>query len=265
MAEEPRPSGDDLARIARQHLQSLRAAGLEWLPKATAMPEAPAKEAVRADDAGKQQESLFRDEAPAAAAGPALTSEQRRHELTVLAEAVAGCTRCAELVYSRSRTVFGVGPPDAELCFLGEAPGSEEDRQGEPFVGPAGQLLNRIIAAMGLKREDVYIANVLRCRPPGNRQPLPNEAANCREWLDKTLELVRPKYLCCLGASAAQNLLGTTLSIGKMRGRFYEYKGIPVMATYHPAFLLRSPERKKDVWDDLKKLLARMGRPVPPR
>jgi DNA polymerase len=108
----------------------------------------------------------------------------------------------------------------------------------------------------------VYICNILRCRPPGNRLPLPYEAHNCREYLERTLDLVRPKFLCCLGACAAQNLLGSTLSIGKLRGRFHEYRGIPVLCTYHPAYLLRNPEKKKDVWDDMKKLLARMGRPV---
>src|SRR5262245_53458495 len=266
MAEKKRPSDAELARMARQHAKSLQAAGVEWLPKKTATPAATAP--AREDDTRKRQGSLFQEEAPAAPAAPAaptLTPEQRRHELTVLAEAVAGCTRCAELAEKRTQTVFGVGALDAEICFIGEAPGFEEDRQGEPFVGPAGQLLNRIIAACGMKREDVFICNILRCRPPGNRQPLPNEAANCREWLERTLELVRPKYICCLGATAAQYLLGTASSIGKMRGKFYDYKGIRVMCTYHPAFLLRSPERKKDVWDDMKKLLAQMGRPVPGR
>src|SRR5436305_5471156 len=141
----------------------------------------------------------------------------------------------------------------------------DEDAEGEPFVGAAGQLLNRILAACGLKREDVYICNILRCRPPGNRQPLPHEAGNCREYLEKQLELVRPKFICALGACAAQNLLNSTLSIGRLRGRFQDYKGIPVLCTYHPAYLLRNPAAKKDVWDDMKKLLARMGRAVPAR
>jgi DNA polymerase len=165
-------------------------------------------------------------------------------------------------VANRTQTVFGVGRPDVELCFVGEAPGVDEDAQGEPFVGAAGQLLNRIIAACGMKREDVYICNVLRCRPPGNRQPLPDEAANCREYLDGTLALVRPKFICCLGACAAQNLLNTTQSIGKLRGKFQEYHGTPVICTYHPAYLLRNPNAKRDVWEDMKKLMARMGRAV---
>jgi uracil-DNA glycosylase len=188
---------------------------------------------------------------------------QRRHELTVLAQNVTQCTRCSELASTRTQTVFGVGTTDPEICFVGEAPGADEDAQGEPFVGQAGQLLNRIIAACGLRREEVYICNILRCRPPGNRTPTPEEAGNCREYLERQLELVRPQFLCALGACAAQNLLDSKLPIGRLRGRFHDYRGVPVLCTYHPAYLLRSPEKKKDVWEDLKKLLARMGRPVP--
>ena len=266
MAEEHRPTDADVARQARQHLDSLRAAGVEWVPAASEVPDAPpsapalapAAESPPVIDRGTQKEILFQPEGP-----PGQTPEQRVHELTVLAEVVSRCTRCPQLASTRTQTVFGVGPVDAELCFIGEAPGFEEDRKGEPFVGPAGQLLDRIIVACGLKREQVYIGNILRCRPPGNRLPLPDEAHNCREYLEQTLELVRPKFLCCLGACAAQNLLGSTLSIGKLRGRFHEYRGIPVLCTYHPAYLLRTPEKTKDVWDDMKKLLARMGRPVP--
>src|SRR5262249_3587229 len=146
--------------------------------------------------------------------------------------------------------------------FVGEAPGADEDARGEPFVGAAGQLLNRIIVACGMKREEVYICNILKCRPPGNRLPLPNEAANCREYLDKQIEWVNPKYICALGACAAQNLLNTKLSIGKLRGQLQEYRGIPVLCTYHPAYLLRNPSSKKDVWEDMKKLMAHMGRPI---
>jgi len=162
----------------------------------------------------------------------------------------------------RTQTVFGVGKLDAELCFVGEAPGADEDAQGEPFVGAAGQLLNRIIVACGMKREEVYICNIIKCRPPGNRTPLPDEAANCREYLEKQLELLRPKFICALGACAAQNLLDTKVSVGKLRGQFLDFRGIPVICTYHPAYLLRSPDKKKDVWEDMKKLMERMGRPV---
>ncbi len=258
MSEQEESNPADLARQLRQHLDSLRAAGVHWLPAATAAETAvPPREATT-------QPILF---AASGEAAPPGGIEERRRELTVLAERVSTCQRCAELVVSRSRTVFGVGPLDAELCFIGEGPGATEDQRGEPFVGEAGQLLNRIIAACGLKREDVYIANVVKCRPPGNRLPTAEEAGNCREYLERQLELVRPKFICALGACAAQNLLGTAQAIGKLRGRFHDYKGIPVMCTYHPAFLLpgRSPHKKKDVWEDMKKLLERMGRSIPGR
>lgn len=159
----------------------------------------------------------------------------------------------------RTQTVFGVGSPAARLCFLGEAPGADEDRQGEPFVGKAGQLLTRIIEACTLSRSQVYILNVLKCRPPGNRNPLPDEVANCREYLDGQLELIRPEFICCLGAVAAQTLLETTTPISQMRGRMFDYLGIKVMCTYHPAYLLRNPAAKRQVWDDMKWLMAQMG------
>jgi DNA polymerase len=148
---------------------------------------------------------------------------------------------------------------------LGEAPGADEDKQGEPFVGRAGQLLNRIIEACGMRREDVYILNILKCRPPGNRAPTPQEAANCRDFLDRQLETISPEFICCLGGIAATNLLDTTQSIGKMRGRFYDYRGSKVIVTYHPAYLLRNPAAKRDVWEDMKLLLAEMGLEIPAR
>jgi DNA polymerase len=269
MPTDPQPSRDDLARQVGQHLESLRAAGVEWAPRSKQPLIVPEPLAVTPEPTPEASPTptvqlglQFGTELDAADTGE-LSPEQRRHELQLLAERVAGCTRCAGLAATRTQTVFGVGRVEPELCFVGEAPGATEDARGEPFVGDAGQLLNRIIAACGLKREDVYICNIIKCRPPGNRLPLPDEAAHCREYLERQLELVRPKFLCCLGACAAQNLLNTTTPIGRMRGKFYDYRGIPVLCTYHPAFLLRSPERKKDVWEDMKKLLARMGRPVP--
>ncbi|MFL5244814.1 MAG: uracil-DNA glycosylase [Gemmataceae bacterium] len=189
--------------------------------------------------------------------------EDRGLALHVLASRVSGCIRCAELVSTRTQTVFGVGKLDPDLCFIGEAPGADEDATGEPFVGAAGKLLNRIITACGMERDEVYICNTIKCRPPGNRAPLPNETANCREYLEKQLDLVKPGFICALGASAAQSLLATKLSIGRLRGQFQDYKGVPVMCTYHPAYLLRSPEKKADVWEDMKKLMTRMGRPIP--
>jgi DNA polymerase len=182
--------------------------------------------------------------------------------LAVLQQEVAGCTLCGELARTRTQTVFGVGNPQARLCFLGEAPGADEDRQGEPFVGRAGQLLNKIIEACRMRREDVYILNILKCRPPGNRNPAPDEANNCRRYLDRQLELIGPEFICCLGAVAAQNLLVTTEAIGRLRGKVLAYRGAKVVCTYHPAYLLRNPAAKKYCWDDMKFLMRELGTPV---
>ncbi|NOY28984.1 MAG: uracil-DNA glycosylase [Planctomycetes bacterium] len=182
--------------------------------------------------------------------------------LAVMQAEVAACTLCPELASARTQTVFGVGNPQARLCFLGEAPGADEDRQGEPFVGPAGQLLNKILGACRLSREDVYLLNVLKCRPPENRNPEAEEAQNCRHFLDQQLQLLNPEFICCLGAVAAQNLLGTTSAIGRLRGRLHDYRGIRVVCTYHPAYLLRNPAAKKHTWDDMKLLMREMGTPV---
>ena len=177
-----------------------------------------------------------------------------------MAKRVAACTRCPVLVANRTQTVFGVGNPHAKLVFIGEAPGADEDRQGEPFVGRAGQLLTDIITkGMKLRREDVYIMNILRCRPPENRTPLPAEAANCREYLDAQLAIIQPQFLCCLGACAAQNLLQVDTPIGKLRGRMIDFNGMKVLCTYHPAYVLRNPPAKQQVWDDIQILMAEMG------
>ena len=147
----------------------------------------------------------------------------------------------------------------ARICFFGEAPGADEDRQGEPFVGRAGQLLTKMIQACGLKREDVYILNVLKCRPPGNRNPLPDEVTNCRGYFERQLAIVRPEVICCLGAVAAKSLLCTEQSIGKLRGSFHDHRGTAVICTYHPAYLLRNPAAKVDAWEDLKMMMRRLG------
>lgn len=248
-------------RIARQHVDSLRAAGVDWIPAADGTGSAASLFGNNFETAAVEAQQSPQGGEPIVTA-PAVNLGQRRQELEVLTGRVAKCTRCHELASTRTQTVFGVGKLDAELCFVGEAPGADEDAQGEPFVGAAGQLLNRIIVACGMKREEVYICNIIKCRPPGNRTPLPDEAANCREYLEKQLELLRPKFICALGACAAQNLLDTKVSVGKLRGQFLDFRGIPVICTYHPAYLLRSPDKKKDVWDDMKKLMERMGRPV---
>jgi uracil-DNA glycosylase len=269
MSEVSRLCRDELARQIRQHLQSLKTAGVDWLPacdKSEVMVLLPS--AVEAP--AQPEQDFFRDvngpePVERSSANSSMTLEQRRQELKVLAETVRQCSRCPELASTRTQTVFGVGQAGAELCFIGEAPGADEDAQGEPFVGAAGQLLDKIIAACKMKREEVYICNIIKCRPPGNRTPLPNEAASCRDFLEKQLELVQPKFICALGSTAARYLLNTTQGIGQLRGRFHSYRGIPVMCTYHPAYLLphRSPGKKKDVWEDMKMLLAKMGRPIP--
>jgi len=263
MSEQPEASPEELARQLRQYLDSFRAAGVCWLP----VSGEPAASAAGLEMSPTRQLTPPVHHLVDSATPVQSDIEPRRQELTVLAERVSRCQRCTELVVSRSRTVFGVGPIDPELCFVGEAPGATEDQRGEPFVGDAGQLLDRILAACGMKREEVYICNICKCRPPGNRLPTAQEAGNCREYLDRQLELVRPKFICALGACASQNLLGTSLGIGKLRGRFHDYKGIPVMCTYHPASLFpgRSPQNKKLVWEDMKQLLERMGRPIPRR
>ena len=185
--------------------------------------------------------------------------DEKTAALCSLLGIVAACQRCTDLAPKRRQTVFGVGNPDADIMFIGEAPGAEEDASGEPFVGPAGQLLNKIIEASQLKREDLYICNILRCRPPGNRNPLPQEAANCREFLDAQIHVVAPKYIVCWGTVAAQNLLNETQAVGKLRGRFFDYRGIKVMCTYHPSYLLRNPAAKKQVWEDMKFFMKDLG------
>jgi uracil-DNA glycosylase len=175
--------------------------------------------------------------------------------LAELAATVAVCTRCA-LHQSRTQTVFGVGHPNAKLMFIGEAPGADEDARGEPFVGRAGQLLTKIIGAMGLTREEVYIANILKCRPPQNRDPLPSEVECCEEYLRAQIAFIKPKYICALGRIAAHWLLKTEAPLGALRSGNYTYEGIPVVVTYHPAALLRNPGFKAPCWEDMKKLMA---------
>ncbi|MGH9382526.1 MAG: uracil-DNA glycosylase [Thermoanaerobaculia bacterium] len=183
--------------------------------------------------------------------------EARRTELEAVAREASACTRCA-LAEGRRTVVFGSGNPDADLMFIGEGPGAEEDRQGLPFVGPAGQLLTRIIQAIDLSRDDVYIANIVKCRPPGNREPLPDEVAACRPWLEAQIRLVRPRVIVALGKVAAQALLGDDGPIGKLRGRWHTVAGIPLMPTYHPAALLRNAGLKRPVWDDMLRVRERL-------
>ena len=197
---------------------------------------------------------------------PAVSPEERAGVLATLAGEVSVCTRCPQLAATRTQTVFGVGSPTARLMFVGEAPGAEEDRVGEPFVGRAGALLTDMITkGMGLTRAEVYIANVIKSRPPENRNPTPDEVANCLPYLERQIAIVRPEFLCLLGKVAVSALLGTALPMNRLRGKWHRYRGIPLVVTWHPAYLLRNPAAKKETWDDLQLLMQAMGLKGPAR
>ncbi len=181
------------------------------------------------------------------------------HALKELENSLQGCTRC-KLSKGRNHLVFGEGSPQADLMFIGEGPGRDEDRQGRPFVGRAGQLLSRIIRAMGLTRDEVYIANIVKCRPPNNRNPEPDEIAACLPFLLKQIEIIRPRVICALGGVAFQTLMETKAPISRFRGTLYPWRnGIRMIPTFHPAFLLRNPAKKRDVWEDIQKIMAFLG------
>jgi DNA polymerase len=270
----------DTRRAIVQRLESLRRAGLTHLPLTAredvavdiaadlSSPDSVASEAApipsSADLSSPPQGQLsVTDDMPVTRpqSGPpsTLSVEERTQKLCDAAATVAACMQCQELAETRTQTVFGVGAPDAKILFVGEAPGADEDKQGEPFVGQAGQLLDKIITACGLKREEIYICNILKCRPPGNRNPSPEEAGHCREYLDAQIATIDPDYIVCWGSVAAKNLLDTKEPIGRMRGEFRSYGRAKVLCTYHPSYLLRNPPAKKDVWDDMKFLFRDMG------
>lgn len=218
-ASDPRQELKELLGQVREHLQLQRELGLDYLR----VPEGKAE-----------------------AKKPALTLEHVR-------EVLGDCTRC-RLHKGRKHIVFGVGNPQADLVFVGEGPGADEDEQGEPFVGRAGQLLTRMIEAMGLTREETYICNIIKCRPPANRAPEPDEIASCEPFLIGQLKAIQPKLICALGSVAAQTLLKTKEPISRLHGRFLSYQGTPLLPTFHPAYLLRNPHEKKTAWEDLKLL-----------
>ena len=192
---------------------------------------------------------------------PAATGATTKQEqLAALYAKYAKCMSCPLAEQGRTQVVFGVGDPEAKLMFIGEGPGRDEDIKGEPFVGRAGQLLDKIIEAMGLQRSDVYISNVVKCRPPGNRTPLPNERNTCKDLLlFKEIDIIKPRIICTLGSPSTQGLLGDDVRISDMRGTFHEFRGILVMPTYHPAYLLRNPAEKRTVWEDMKKIVAKLA------
>ena len=218
----------DLVVGLRHHLEEEKRLGLEGWPKRSSSPRHKSSPQ------------------PLGVSASPITLEAVREEL-------GDCRRC-KLHSTRTQIVFGSGNPQAKLVFVGEGPGRDEDKQGQPFVGLAGQLLTKIIQAIQLTREEVYIANIIKCRPPGNRNPEPDEISTCEPFLIKQLEVIRPKLICALGTFAAQTLLKTEEKISLLRGKFHPYQGIPLMPTYHPAFLLRNSNYKRDVWEDMKKI-----------
>lgn len=258
-ASESASAAEDAAPMPADSVPSASAAGpTTSAPAARAMPRVEAGSAARAEDT---PDSRVQPEARATLASLATlpsveVTGDRRARLTQIDAEVRACSRC-ELAKGRTHTVFARGNPDSPLVFIGEGPGQEEDRTGQPFVGPAGQLLDRMVAAMGFARDDVYICNVVKCRPPGNRTPLPSEAGACAPYLLGQLDAVRPKVIVALGRCATENL-GLVGAGGGWRGRWGKFRGVDVMPTYHPAFLLRSPEFKRPVWEDLQKVMSRL-------
>ncbi len=253
---DPGPTLHSLAGAIRFRLETIRRFG--WEPPLGALapvgqilpvaPEVPAGAGSGSEGPGSE--------------GPEDERERRRALLEAIDERVRQCRDCP-LCEGRTNTVFGVGDPCARLMFVGEGPGYDEDRLGEPFVGKAGQLLDKMIAAMGLDRSRVYIANIVKCRPPGNRTPEAGEMATCFPYLREQIEIVQPEVLCTLGNTPARALLQTTTPISRLRGRFQEYAGVPVMPTFHPAYLLRNEGAKAKVWDDLKMIMGRLKLPLP--
>lgn len=295
MSSDLRREALELARAARAHVEWLAESGVEELardglrhvveeapppvrPMALIAPRAEDSEEGRPlpgflveDEARPTGAAVAQSSAAAPAASPRviLTAAERRDGLLRLADDVARCVACP-LHATRTQTAFARGNPDAELVFVGEGPGTQEDLQGEPFVGPAGQLLDKMIAAMGFERDEVYVMNVVKCRPfePANpnkdRKPSVEELDACRPHFDRQLDFLQPKAMVALGATAVQALTGTTAGITRLRGTWRLYRGrIPLMPTFHPAYLLRSPEKKREVWDDLQQVMQRLGR-VPP-
>jgi DNA polymerase len=265
---ELRASAESLARLT-----SVAAASPAPQPAAVKKPEsAPVPSANRSSFAAPERKTA--PEGIAAAADPvsqlAPATGSKAERLAAMRGPVLACTKCPHLVKSRTQVVFGVGNPEAELMFVGEAPGEDEDRQGEPFVGKAGQLLTKIIETMGFAREDVYIGNVLKCRPdmppgmPGNRKPKPDEMQTCLPYLREQIDIIQPRLIVALGATAMEGLTGSTDTMGRLRGRWHDFQGTPLMATYHPAYLLRnqSLSEKRKVWEDMLMVLEKLGREI---
>jgi uracil-DNA glycosylase family 4 len=255
---------------SRLALRAESAFGLTSLPTPQAGPSGPGPQEepipveITAETATDFPETLLEAPAELFTAKPLKTPEKTARLIALDNNEVRCCTRC-RLSQTRTHTVFGEGSPDAKIFFIGEGPGENEDLQGRPFVGRAGEQLNKWIAAMGLQREQVYIANIVKCRPPGNREPAPDEVATCTPYLQRQLEIIRPQVIVTLGRPAAQHMLQTKISMGKLRGQWHEWRGIKLMPTYHPAYVLRSYtyETRSAVWSDLQMVMKLLELPLP--
>jgi uracil-DNA glycosylase len=250
----------DLRAQAADHLRFFSELGVDGVSR-------DPKWRLRPASAGAPLESAAASAGPAAAApasdGAAAIVRSGPETLSAIqVDLGPDCPRCKLATLGRQQVVFGVGNPDADLMFVGEAPGADEDAQGIPFVGRAGQLLTKMILAINFERDQVYIANVIKCRPPGNRNPEPDEIATCEPFLFRQIDAVRPRVIVALGAFAAKTLLRTEEPISRLRGRIYDFRGAKLIPTFHPSFLLRSPDRKRDAWEDLKKARALLTAPV---
>ncbi len=246
--------------VLRRYLSSLASAGVRRIPVGQARASATAP-AQRDEGQGAPTSGTRTAAAPSGGPGPGAQGHEAQAALDAVAAEVRSCQAC-KLCQQRNQAVPGEGSPRASIVFVGEGPGADEDRSGRPFVGPAGQLLEDIITkGMGLTRPDVFICNVVKCRPPGNRVPEPDESGACRGFLDRQLAAIAPRVICTLGATASQLLLQTDLSIGRLRGRSHRYGEIPVIPTYHPAYLLRTPSAKRATWEDIQQVM-KIGLPL---
>jgi len=283
---------DQLLKATIQHLRDLKGQGIQFVPVSAETlsrlersrrpvqkpPVAAPAQSTRAPEIGAKSSRLVARPEPLPSAGsqgpvPTAAQEASAAKSAAFAELrrrVLACTKCPHLVSARRNVVFGVGNPEARMMFVGEAPGADEDQQGEPFVGKAGQLLTKMIQAMGLRRQDVFITNILKCRPDtpgqsaGNRKPTPEEMQTCIPYLHEQIDLIKPEVLVALGATAVEGLLGKTIGITRLRGNWRSYRGIPLMPTYHPAYLLRNQalSERRRVWEDMLQVMERLGMPI---
>jgi len=256
------PNSPDLQQVLAERVRFYRELGIyDFYRREIGGNPDPSAAATRHNELASRSEF---SEPPALPPSPITPQEMTPEKaLRAIREDIGDCTRCVLHKQGRKQIVFGVGNPKAEIMFVGEAPGADEDQQGEPFVGRAGQLLNNMISAMGLRRQDVYIANIIKCRPPGNRTPEREECDTCSPFLMRQIDVVGPKMLVALGAVAAKTLLGVNDAMVNLRGRIYDFRNTKLAVTYHPAYLLRDPRQKKEAWKDLQMVMRHLGMTVP--